>query len=50
MVKLHNRCRGAYGELLRLPFEGGLLQQPNWILAAFDIIASAQADTRKKLS
>ncbi len=46
ILSLHRRCRSAKA----LPFQGGTLEQPEWVLAAFDAIDGAIAAHRAKTS
>lgn len=46
VVRLWLRCRGEGVGLVSLPEAGGVNDQPAWIMAAFDVLAAAEADAR----
>ena len=39
-------CRGAEGELARMPDDGGVARQSAFVMAAFNVLAQAEADYR----
>ena len=47
VVRLWRRCQSGMGGYAQLPEPGGINAQPAWLMAAFDILASAEAAARK---
>lgn len=45
VLKLWGRCF----EKKALPFSGGVLEQPAWLMEAFDVIEQARAEVRERL-
>lgn len=43
-LRLYSRCKASG----KLPFAGGVLEQPEWVLRLFDDIEEAQADWKRE--
>jgi hypothetical protein len=48
ILALVNDCTNADGDLLHLPFEGALLDQPPWFRDAVRIVRNERAEHRRK--
>lgn len=47
-MRLWRRCQSGMGGYAQLPEPGGINAQAAWLMAAFDILADADAKARKQ--